>query len=100
MPESLTLSEDMWFKLHNRLDQEEGIDFLTGVRASTVRPEDVVLLITANRPVPGDLLTELDDMIDEGMGVDVAVKMNVIQQGEVTAFDEGDPLDSDSAVNE
>ena len=80
-PESLTISEEMWFDLHDRLEKEDGIDFLTGVRASTQRPEDVVLIITANRPVPVDLIEELDQMIDDGMGTDVKVKMSIIQQG-------------------
>ena len=82
-PESLTLSEELWFKLHDRLDREEGIDFLTGVRASSERPEDVTLVITANRQVPGELLTELDQIIDTEIGGDIVVKMNVIQQGSV-----------------
>lgn len=82
-PETFSLSEEMWFKLHNRLDREEGIDFLTGVRASSERPEDVVLVITANRPVPSELLADLDHIITEGMGSEVKVKMNVLQQGRV-----------------
>lgn len=101
-PESLTLSEGMWFQLHDRLDREEGIDFLTGVRASAERPEDVVLVITADRPVPGELLAQLDEMIDEGMGQDVAVKMNVIQQGQVTPIPEaeGENPESETLINE
>ena len=45
--------------------------------------EDVALLISASRPVPEQLLAELDRMIDEGMGADIKVKMNVLRQGEV-----------------
>lgn len=82
-PESLTLSESMWYQLHDRLDREEGIDFLTGVRASSERPEDVVLVITADRPVPESLVIELDEIIDEGMGTDVKVKFSVLRQGEL-----------------
>lgn len=99
--ESLTLSEDMWFELHNRLEKEDGIDFLTGVRANAERPEDVILLVTANRPVPDTLLLELDDLIDEGMGTDVKVKINVIQQGKVLDTTDS-PEDSadDPVINE
>ena len=73
----------MWYQLHDRLDREEGIDFLTGVRASSERPEDVVLVITADRPVPESLVIELDKIIDDGMGTDVKVKFSVLRQGEV-----------------
>ncbi|MEM1084609.1 MAG: TIGR00341 family protein [Verrucomicrobiota bacterium] len=83
-PESFTLSEEMWFKLHDRLDREEGIDFITGVRASSERPEDVVILLSAGRPVPGNLIEELDEMIDRGIGNDLKVKFNIVQQGTVT----------------
>lgn len=82
-PESFTLSEEMWFKLHNRLDREEGIDFLTGVRASSERPEDVIIVLSASRPVPGNLIAELDEMIDRGIANDLKVKFNIVQQGTV-----------------
>jgi uncharacterized hydrophobic protein (TIGR00271 family) len=91
-PESLTLSEDMWFALHDRLEREEGIDFITGVRPSSKRPEDVVLLISADRPVPGDLIAELDQLIDDGMGMDLKVKLSIVQQGSVVGdIDIGEP---------
>jgi uncharacterized hydrophobic protein (TIGR00271 family) len=105
MPESLTLSEDLWFKLHDRLEREEGIDFITGVRASAERPEDIALLISASRRVSGKLLAEIDQIIDEGIGEDVKVKINVLQQGEVgdpsnlPALDGGED-DSEPAINE
>ena len=86
-PESFTISEEMWLDLHDRLEKEEGIDFLTGVRASTQRPEDVVLIITANRPVPIELIDELDQMIDDGIGEDIKVKMTIIRQGAVKGQD-------------
>ena len=95
-PESFTLSEEMWFQVHDRLDREEGIDFLTGVRSSSERPEDVVFVITANRPVPGKLLDELDEMVDAGIGTDVKVKFNVIQQGRVMNVEEA--LEGESGV--
>jgi len=105
MPESLTLSEDLWFKLHDRLEREEGIDFITGVRASAERPEDIALLISASRRVSGKLLAEIDQIIDEGIGEDVKVKINVLQQGEVgdpsnlPALDGGED-DTEPAINE
>jgi uncharacterized hydrophobic protein (TIGR00271 family) len=82
-PSYLTLSEEMWENLDDRLEREEGIDFLGGARASSRGPEDVTLVITANRMVPGELIAELDQLIDEGMGTDIDVKINVLRQGEV-----------------
>ena len=96
-PESFTLSEDLWFELHNRLDRAEGVDFLTGVRASSERPEDVTLVVTADRPVPVDLLSELDQMIDDNLGTDVKVKISVLQQGTV---DTNTTPDDKTVVNE
>ena len=93
-PASLTLSESMWYQLHDRLAREEGIDFLTGVRASSHRPEDVVLVITADRPVPESLVIELDRIIHEGMGTDIKVKFSVLRQGDVV------PQPSDEEIPE
>ena len=36
--------------------------------------------------VPGSLIAELDQLIDEGMGADIDVKINVLRQGEVGAL--------------
>lgn len=83
-PESFTLSEEMWYRLHDRLDQEEGIDFISGVRASSNRPEDIQVVLSANREVPSSLLEELDEMLDDGVGEDVAVKMIILKQAEVS----------------
>jgi uncharacterized hydrophobic protein (TIGR00271 family) len=83
-PASLSLSEEMWSQLDERLELEEGIDFLAGARASSQGPEDVTLVITANRTVPGDLIAEIDQMIDLELGRDIGVKINLIQQGKVT----------------
>lgn len=97
-PESFTLSEEMWYRLHDRLDREEGIDFVSGVRASSDRPEDVQVLLSANRPVPAALLQELDEMIDDGMDEDLAVKMIVLSQAQVifpTGEDSGELEDED-----
>jgi len=88
-PENFTLSEEMWYRLHDRLDHEEGIDFVSGVRASSNRPEDVQVLLSASREVPASLLEELDEMIDEGIGEDLAVKMIVLRQAEVV-FPDGE----------
>jgi uncharacterized hydrophobic protein (TIGR00271 family) len=82
-PSYLSLSEEMWEQLDERLEKEEGIDFLGGARASSRGPEDVTLVITANRMVPGELIAELDQLIDEGMGADIDVKINVLRQGDV-----------------
>lgn len=87
-PESFTLSEEMWFKLHDRLELEKGIDFLTGVRASSERPEDVNIVLSASRPVPGALIAELDELIDRGIVNDLKVKFSIIQQGEVTDLED------------
>ncbi|MEP4079699.1 DUF389 domain-containing protein [Haloferula sp.] len=102
-PESFTLSEEMWFRLHDRLDHEEGIDFLTGVRSSSERPEDIVIVLSASRPVPGELIAELDEMIDRGIANDLKVKFNIVQQGRVVDLDEamgGEGEKSEPAVNE
>lgn len=99
-PESLTLSESMWYQLHDRLDREEGVDFLTGVRASSERPEDVVLVITADRPVPEAILVDLDRIIDEGMGTDVKVKISVVRQGQVMPLDDEESAEDAPDVNE
>ena len=85
-PSALSLSEDMWARLDRRLEREEGIDFLAGARASSAGPEDVTLVITTNRIVPGTLIAELDQMIDDGIGTDIDVKINVLRQGEVGEF--------------
>ena len=97
-PESFTLSEEMWFKLHNRLDQEEGIDFLTGVRASSERPEDVIIVLSASRPVPGELILELDEMIDRGIANDIKVKFNIVKQGSVKGL--ADAIGDDEEISE
>ncbi|MEK6230368.1 MAG: TIGR00341 family protein [Luteolibacter sp.] len=102
-PENFTLSEEMWFKLHNRLDREEGIDFLTGVRASSKRPEDVVIVLSASRPVPGKLIAELDEMIDRGISNDLTVKFNIVQQGSVDDLEDAignDGEKSEPVINE
>ncbi|MEM8955751.1 MAG: TIGR00341 family protein [Verrucomicrobiota bacterium] len=83
-PNSLALSEKMWTQLDKRLEREPGIDFLAGARASSEGPEDVTLVITADRTVPGTLILEIDNMIDNELGRDIEVKINVIQQGAVS----------------
>jgi uncharacterized hydrophobic protein (TIGR00271 family) len=85
-PASLALSEEMWSQLDERLEHEDGIDFLTGARASSQGPEDVTLVITASRTVPAHLILELDEMIDQELGRDIEVKMSILQQGLVTPF--------------
>lgn len=82
-PESFTLSESMWHQLHDRLDQEEGIDFISGVRASSERPDDITVVLSADRVVRAGLLEELDELIDDGIGEDVAVKMIVLAQADI-----------------
>lgn len=102
-PDNFTLSEEMWFELHDRLDQEEGIDFITGVRASSERPEDVNILLSASRPVPGELIAELDEMVDRGIANDLKVKFNIIQQGSVEGLEAAKGNDgerSEPVINE
>lgn len=82
-PASLSLSEDLWQELDARLEEEDGIDFLVGFRASSVGPEDVTLIITADRVVPEHLMLDLDRIIDRGIGTDIDVKVSVLQQGSV-----------------
>jgi len=79
-PESLALSEDLWYQLHDRIAREEGVDFVVGMRASSKRPEDVTIVLTASHPVSQGLITELDQMVDQSMGRDVVVKINVVRQ--------------------
>ena len=99
-PESLTLSESLWYQLHDRLDKEEGIDFVTGVRASAERPEDVHILVSTDRVVPGRILEEIDGMIDKELSDDVNVKFTVLQQGEVRREIEAVDDDGETNVNE
>ena len=102
-PASFALSEEVWYRLHDRLDEVEGIDFITGVRTSSERPEDVLILLGADRPVPGELIAELDELIDRSIANDLKVKFSVMRQGEVVGLEEA--LDdsgekSDPVVNE
>lgn len=85
-PEVFTLSEEMWYRLHDRLAKEPGVDFLTAGRASSNRPEDVTLVITADRPVDPRLLNELDQIINHGMGYELKVKINVLQQATILEY--------------
>ncbi len=82
-PASLSLSEEAWQKLNDRLEVEEGIDFLTGARASSEGPEDITLVITTDRVVPGPLIGELDDIINREVGRSVEVKFSILQQAKV-----------------
>ena len=57
--------------------------FLAGREQVPGGPKMSPLVITAIRMVPGELIAELDQLIDEGMGLDIDVKFNVLQQGAV-----------------
>ena len=87
-PASFTLSEEVWYRLHDRLEKEEGIDFITGVRTSSERPEDVLILLGADRPVPGELIAELDELIDRSIANDLVVKFTVVKQESVVGLEE------------
>ncbi len=80
-PASLSLSDDLWKALDDRLEQEDGIDFLAGGRASSRGQEDITLVITTNRPVPGKVVTDMDSLIDQMLGRDIEVKFSILQQG-------------------
>lgn len=79
-PVSLALSEDLWYRLHDRIALEDGIDFVVGMRASARRPEDITLVLTASHPVSEQLIAEIDQIVDKSMGRNVAVKINVVRQ--------------------
>ncbi len=90
-PASLTLPEPVWAELDARVDEEEGIDFLTGARAGSRGPEDVTLILTSYRPVPMRLVEDLDEIINRRMGRKIEVKITVLQPGR---FEDGqdDPV--------
>jgi hypothetical protein len=86
-PASFTLSEEVWYRLHDRLELEDGIDFITGARSTSDRPEDIVIILGADRPVPGELIAELDELIDRSIDNDLRVKFSVLEQQEVLNLD-------------
>ena len=86
-PASLTLPEAGWEELDARVNEEEGIDFLAGGRAGSRGPEDVTLILTSYRPVPMQLVNDLDGIINDRMGRKIEVKITVLQPG---LFEGGD----------
>lgn len=87
-PSSFPLSEEVWYRLHDYLEEVEGVDFITGVRTSSKRPEDVIILLGADRPVPGELIAELDELIDRSLAHDLKVKFTIIRQEKVVDLKE------------
>lgn len=77
-PDALAIPEELWYKLYSEMDNHTGIDFLTATRASSHRPQDVNVVITTDRPVPGALIAQLDTLINTEMGRGFKVKFVVI----------------------
>ena len=65
------LSFKLYAALKDRLSSEQGIDYLLGGRPGADRPNDVVLWLKANRPVPEQLIKDLEKTITDIVGKDV-----------------------------
>ncbi|MGB0415457.1 MAG: DUF389 domain-containing protein [Coraliomargarita sp.] len=87
-PDVFSISESVWFALDEKLQGVEGVDFLTANRLTGNRPNDINVILTARDSVPGELIAELDYLINTSLGRNLKVKFVVIQQGEVTAVPE------------
>lgn len=70
-PLAFPLSITLYDALKERLAQEKQIDYLLGGRPGADRPNDVVIWLKANVPVPKSLIDDLNQIVKEKVGDDV-----------------------------
>lgn len=67
-PMAYPLSVKLYQALKNKLATEEGVDYLLGGRPGAERPNDVVLWLKANKPIPQTLIEDLKQICKDILG--------------------------------
>ncbi len=80
-PMAYPLSPTVGRAILARLSREKGIDLLLAGRSGADWDDtDVTIVLTANRPVPPMLITDLERIVEQVRGYDVNVKVRVVSE--------------------
>lgn len=98
-PMAYPLSFKLYAALKERLETEEGVDYLLGGRPGADRPNDVVLWLKATVPVQESLINDLKQITKDVLGEDVKPLVVPLQLAPVVLDDKTTETTSPKNIN-
>ena len=79
-PYTLPVSKTVWTAINNRVHQEHGVTFLSASRFGIEHKTDVVIVLTASKPVSAEFISNLKQVANEAHADNLNIDVHVLQE--------------------
>jgi uncharacterized hydrophobic protein (TIGR00271 family) len=82
-PDTLPVSKVVWTAIRNRVHQEYGVTFLSASRFGIEHETDVLIVLTASKPVSAGFISDLKRVVNDAHAKNVKVDVYVLQEAAI-----------------
>jgi uncharacterized membrane protein len=82
-PYTLPVSKTVWKAIRDRVHQEYGVTFLSASRFGIEHETDMVIVLTASKPVSAEFISDLKQVANDAHADNLNVAVYVVQEAEI-----------------